>query len=93
MDLLFKEGDRVRLTPEAVIYYGGTQGWVPEDQGGGKPGIVIFAGDRPHRPGADPRPYYVHWDNGAENSYRERDIMDFREEEERPSNIIPFIRK
>lgn len=79
MDLRFKPQDRVVLTPAAVRYYGGVAGpngatWTPTAQGGGKPGTVTFAGERPHRPGADPRPYYVVWDNGAENSYREEDL-------------------
>lgn len=70
----FSPGDRVRLTPAGISLYGGVARWVPEAQGGGTPGTVLVAEDRPHRPGAAPRPYYVRWDNGAENSYREDDL-------------------
>lgn len=78
-NLRFKVGDRVMLSPDGVRYYGGVYGvhgaaWVPMFQGGGMPGTVAFAGDRPHKPGADPRPYFVAWDNGEHNSYREIDL-------------------
>jgi hypothetical protein len=93
MDLQFKVTDRVRLTPAAVRYYGGASGWVPEAQGGGKDGTVVFAGERPHKPGAEPRPYYVHWDNGAENSYRKCDLQAASEPVEKvTSNVIAFRR-
>ncbi len=73
---------RVRLTREAVIFYGGQwPHWVPTAQGGGQPGTLIFAGERPHKPGAAPRPYYVAWDNGAENSYRVEDLEALPDEE------------
>jgi len=97
---------RVRLTREAVVFYGGTwPHWTPTAQGGGQPGTLVFAGERPHKPGAAPRPYYVKWDNGAENSYREEDLELAEEEtggsaaanddagDEPPSNIIPFGRQ
>lgn len=93
MELRFKVGDRVRLAPQAVLYYGGAPGWVPEGQGGGTAGTVAFAGERPHRPGAQPRPYYVTWDNGAGNSYREEDLAEAEPPREEPSNIIPFGRR
>lgn len=92
MDLRFKPGDRVRLTPQAILYYGGAPGWVPEGQGGGKPGTIAFAGERPHKPGAQPRPYFVEWDNGVSNSYREEDLLADEAPEETASNIIPFGR-
>ena len=72
--LAFRVGDRVRLSTIANSYYGGVGRWTPVGQGGGTDGTVLHAGDRPHKPGADPRPYYVRWDNGAENSYREGDL-------------------
>ena len=72
--LVFKAGDRVMLTVKANRYYGGVGSWTPEGQGAGLPGTVRFAGNRPHNPGADPRPYFVEWDNGASNSYREGDL-------------------
>lgn len=100
---------RVRLTREAVIFYGGQwPHWVPTAQGGGQPGTLVFAGERPHKPGAAPRPYYVHWDNGAENSYRVEDLEAVPEAaatpdvapdapsdapDAPPSNIIPFGRR
>ncbi len=107
MDLEFKPGDRVRLTHSAATYYGGAgTAWVPEGQGGTNGvGTVLVAGDRPHDPRATPRPYYVRWDNGAENSYREEDLAaaplasarkpeDAGEEDPGPAgNIIPFGRK
>lgn len=88
---IFKLGDRVKLTPSGVIYYGGTPGWTPEGQGGGKPGTVVVAGDRPHEPGACPRPYLVSWDNGAVNSYREEDLQ-AAPEVEAAVNVVPFGR-
>ncbi|HLO66733.1 MAG TPA: hypothetical protein VK188_06920 [Holophaga sp.] len=89
----FKAGDRVTLTPAAVRYYGGAPPWVPFNQGGGEPGTVAFAGDRPHKPGAEPRPYFVEWDNGAGNSYREGDLQAAVDPEDAPpSNVIPFGR-
>ena len=72
--LAFKAGDRVMLTTMANSYYGGVGGYTPVGQGGGKPGTVRYAGDRPYSHGADPRPYFVDWDNGASNSYREGDL-------------------
>lgn len=101
MELTLKPGDRVRMTREGVICYGGSwPNWVPEGQGGGTTGTVLFAGERPHKPGAAPRPYYVRWDNGAENSYRVADLEAWdgpedgvrEEEEEGPGNVIPFGR-
>lgn len=74
MDLAFQPGDRVQLTPHAIRTYGGAPGFVPEGQGGGTTGTVVYAGDRPYKPGAAPRPYYVKWDNGVGNSYREEDL-------------------
>ncbi|HNX94851.1 MAG TPA: hypothetical protein PKL14_06775 [Holophaga sp.] len=71
----FGPGDRVRLTRAGVTLYGGAwPHWVPETQGGGSAGTVLMAADRPHKPGASPRPYYVRWDNGVENSYRVEDL-------------------
>lgn len=67
-------GARVRLTPAGRGYYGGRGAWTPEGQGGGTDGTVLVAGDRPRVVGAEYRPYYVRWDNGAENSYREVDL-------------------
>ena len=73
--LRFKIGDKVQLTAEACSYYGGKPPfYYPVRQGGGTPGEVLFAGDRPFKPGATPRPYYVRWENGTENSYREQDL-------------------
>jgi hypothetical protein len=75
MDYAFKPGDRVRLTRTAIAFYGGAPPhWVPQNQGGGTDATVLFAGDRPHKPGAAPRPYFVRFDNGAENSYRVEDL-------------------
>ncbi len=92
-ELAFKEGDRVRLTRVGVTTYGGAwPHWTPTAQGGGTEGTVLFAGDRPHKPGAAPRPYYVRWDNGAENSYRVEDLeaaTPMAGEEPSPK-IIPF---
>ena len=94
MDYLFKPGDRVRLSHAGVSHYGGIwPHFIPEAQGGGTPGTVLVAGDRPHKPGAAPRPYYVLWDNGAENSYRVEDLVaagDPEAEGEPPSNVVPF---
>lgn len=70
----FAPGDRVRLTPAGIALYGGVARWIPEAQGGGTAGTVLVAAERPCKPGASPRPYYVAWDNGAENSYREEDL-------------------
>lgn len=94
MSYRFGPGDRVRLTQVGIALYGGVAQWVPESQGGGNPGTVLIAADRPHKPGASPRPYYVLWDNGAENSYREEDLeaetteVAAPEEDENPSNVI-----
>ncbi|HJV22892.1 MAG TPA: hypothetical protein VJ570_09345 [Holophagaceae bacterium] len=99
--LEFSAGDRVRLTRAGVAMYGGAwPHWVPEAQGGGAPGTVLFAGERPHKPGAAPRPYYVRWDNGVENTYREEDLEradpaappEDAEAEPHP-NVIPFHRR
>ncbi len=91
MDLLFKAGDRVRLARAAYALYGGAwPNFCPQGQGGGRPGTVLFAGDRPHKPGAAPRPYYVRWDNGVENSYRVEDLEADEERPEAADNIIPF---
>ncbi len=102
MDLEFKISDRVRLTRAAVAMYGGAwPHWVPEAQGGGKEGTVLFAGERPHKPGAAPRPYYVRWDNGAENSYRVDDLepaepasteSESTDGDSAP-NVVPFLRR
>lgn len=99
MELAFRVGDRVRLTRAGVTLYGGAwPHWVPEAQGGGTPGTVVFAGERPHKPGAAPRPYYVRWDNGAENAYRVEDLEASASapeaEPETPfPKIIPFGRQ
>lgn len=100
MELAFKAGDRVRLTREAVTLYGGAwPDWVPESQGGGTAGTLLFAGERPRKPGAAPRPYYVRWDNGAENAYRVEDLEAAEaapsegEAAPLPSNVIPFGRR
>ena len=99
-------GDRVRLSPEGVRCYGGVwPHFVPEAQGGGSEGTVLFAGERPHKPGAAPRPYYVRWDSGVENSYRVEDLIKARgatpagddpgvdeDQDTGPTNIIPFGR-
>ena len=99
VELEFKPGDRVRLTRGAVNFYGGTwPHWVPEAQGGGSAGTVLFAGERPHKLGAAPRPYFVRWDSGAENSYRVEDLeaasgnevtLEPQEEQAIPK-IVPF---
>jgi len=102
MDLAHTVGDRVRLTRAGVAMYGGAwPHWVPEAQGGGTTGTVLFAGARPHKPGAAPRPYYVRWDNGAENTYRVEDLEaapppaedPSSGEAEAPSNVVPFLRR
>ena len=97
MDFEFKPGDRVRLTRTGVTFYGGAwPHFIPQAQGGGTIGTVVIAEDRPHKPGAAPRPYFVHWDNGAENSYRVEDleIAEGIEEAIEPStNIVPFLRR
>ena len=73
--LEFKVGDRVKLTRAGCNFYGGAwPNWTPQSQGGGTSGEVLVAGDRPYKPGAAPRPYYVRWNNGAENSYRVEDL-------------------
>ena len=95
MDQLeFKEGDRVRLTPPAVAFYGGVYPhFIPQAQGGGTDGTILFAGERPHKPGAAPRPYYVRWDSGAENSYRSEDLAPAGPPPgKQEPNIIPFRR-
>lgn len=75
MSLSLQPGATVRLTPTAVRYYGGVPPhFVPAGQGGGTKGTVVIAGERPHKPGADPRPYFVQWENGYSNSYREGDL-------------------
>lgn len=90
-------GDRVRLTPAAVAFYGGAwPHFVPQGQGGGTIGTVLLAADRPHKPGAAPRPYYVRWDNGVDNSYRVEDL-ELASETAGPTQsaatIVPFNRK
>lgn len=91
MELTFKPGDRVRLTPAAVALYGGAwPHWVPEAQGGGSTGTVLFAGERPCKPGAAPRPYFVRWDSGVENSYRVEDLQ-AAEAEAPPSEAAPNV--
>ncbi len=76
MELEFKKGDRVRITASGSSYYGGRgRLWVPPCQGGGTAGTVIIAAFRgEEKPGADPRPYMVEWDNGTKNSYRIGDL-------------------
>ena len=49
------------------------------------------------KPGAAPRPYYVRWDNGIENSYRVEDLERATEPSTEPDSepdtkIIPFAR-
>lgn len=94
MPFRFSPGDRVSLTPAGIALYGGVAQWVPEAQGGGSLGTVMLAADRPHKAGASPRPYYVLWDNGAENSYREEDLEAAEggetvpEQEEAAPNVI-----
>jgi len=98
---------RVRRPGAGGGFDGGT--WPtgrPRAQGGGQRGTLGFGGERPHKPGAAPRPYFVRWDNGAENSYRVEDLELAPKEtiapaapindagddsaEDPPSNIIPF---
>ena len=96
MDYDLKPGDRVRLTRAGVVCYGGAwPHWVPAAQGGGAPGTVVFAGDRPHKPGAAPRPDYVRWDSGVENAYRVEDLeraleSDLAQDSDEARNIVPF---
>ncbi len=94
MDYPLKVGDRVCLTREGVAMYGGVwPNWIPGAQGGGTAGTLLLSEDRPHKPGAAPRPYYVKWDNGAENSYRVDDLELADEAASKPPsspNIIPF---
>jgi hypothetical protein len=98
MDYELKPGDRVRLTRLGVTFYGGAwPHFVPQAQGGGSTGLVLAAEDRPHKAGAAPRPYYVRWDNGVENSYRVEDLEAAApppraDDDEPTSNIIPFGR-
>ena len=101
MDYDLKPGDRVRLTRVGVAFYGGAwPHFIPQGQGGGTLGTVLVAEDRPHKPGAAPRPYYVRWDNGVENSYRVEDLegvvpspdTETETEDEPPSNIVAFRR-
>lgn len=94
MEFELKSGDRVRLTRAAVAFYGGAwPHFVPQGQGGGSVGTLLLATDRPHKPGAAPRPYYVRWDNGVENSYRVEDLEAVTEAEAEPiSNVVPFVR-
>jgi hypothetical protein len=97
MAYAFKPGDRVRLTRTGVTFYGGAwPHFVPQAQGGGTPGTVLAAEDRPHRPGAAPRPYYIRWDNGVENSYRIEDIEaalpSAEPDGESAGNVVPFRR-
>ncbi len=56
------------------------------------PGTVVEAGDRPHKPGAAPRPYLVRWDNGVLNSYREDDLTQALPEDAPAGNVIAFRR-
>lgn len=101
MPLSFHVGDRISLTANAVAFYGGSwPHFIPQGQGGGSVGTVVEAGERPHKPGAAPRPYLVAWDNGVVNSYREEDLImagthkaaDPGEIGERPDNIVAFKR-
>lgn len=99
MDYKLKPGDRVRLTRAGVTFYGGAwPHFVPQGQGGGTTGTVLTAEDRPHKPGAAPRPYYVRWDNRVENSYREEDLeaaapsVEMETGGEPASNIVSFRR-
>jgi hypothetical protein len=97
VDYDLKSGDRVRLTRAGVTFYGGAwPHFVPQGQGGGTVGTVLTAEERPHKPGAAPRPYYVRWENGVENSYRIEDLEAAVPPPdagaEPPSNVIPFGR-
>ncbi|MEN6587242.1 MAG: hypothetical protein ABFE02_14475 [Sulfuricella sp.] len=87
----FSLGARVRLTAFAARYYGGNLQWTPPSQGGGTTGTVIAAEDRSHDYRADARPYLVRWDNGAQNSYREADLVEALDESVSGSNnVITF---
>ena len=97
--LQFKPLDRVKLTSVAESYYGGVPGrFVPRDQGAGTGGIVLIADEnRLHDPRAAARPYFVLWDNGAKNSYREEDLqpevlIEATIEETEISKVVPFNR-
>ncbi len=94
MDFELKPGDRVTLTREGVAFYGGAwPHFVPQGQGGGTTGTVLVAEARPCKPGAAPRPYYVRWDSGVENSYRVEDLEAAPAAEAGPpTNIVPFLR-
>ncbi len=105
MDYPLSPGVRVRLTRAGVTFYGGAwPHFVPQAQGGGSVGTLLAAEERPHKPGAAPRPYYVRWDSGVENSYREEDLEAAapatesldpaarKPEVDGPSNIVPFLR-
>lgn len=85
-----KPGDRVCLTRLGVTFYGGAwPHFVPQAQGGGTTGTLLLAEERPHKLGAAPRPYYVRWDNGTENSYR---VEDLEADSGEPTNVVPFLR-
>lgn len=92
MDYPLQPGDRLRLSRAGVVCYGGAwPHFVPQAQGGGTTGTVLFAGERPHWPGVAPRPYYVRWDNGTENSYRMEDLESAPDgTTEGPANVVPF---
>ena len=97
LDYDLKPGDRVRLTHAGVTFYGGAwPHFVPQGQGGGTAGTLLSAEDRPHKPGAAPRPYYVRWDSGVENSYRVEDLEAVPTipelPAETPSNVVAFLR-
>ena len=69
----FKVEDRVTLSPKAMALYG-----AGPNQGAGRPGKVVFAGERPNDPS---RPYLVLWESAPEgppNSYREDDLLPVR---------------
>ena len=92
-----KAGDRVRLTRLGVTFYGGAwPHFVPQAQGGGTTGTLLLAEERPHKPGASPRPYYVRWDSGVENSYRVEDLEAAPSapevDPETPANVVRFLR-
>jgi hypothetical protein len=102
MEFEHQPGTRVRLSRAGVTFYGGAwPHFVPQAQGGGSVGTVLVAAERPHKPGAAPRPYYVRWDNGVENSYRVEDLEAATETPEpgsdeapaSPGNVIPFLRR
>jgi hypothetical protein len=69
MNLKFKVGDEITLTPASMAKYG-----LEVNQGAGGRGKVVFAGERP----SDPlRPYLVLWESdpdGPPNSYREDEL-------------------